>query len=520
MKKIHLVPTLIILTSVVLTLIPFLKPGLFDVHDPTSAFRLSTLIGTIRSGQFPAAWNNNLNFGFGYPLHLYYAPLFTYLGAMFVPFISVEVAVKLALFIASLVGSYGVYFLLSSIGSYAATLAAVAFTFLPYRASALYVRGSYSEFLAMSLLPWVLYLWQKPQKNTKTIILTGLVTALFILSHNTLPILLVPIIILLIGLYQLKFIKGSFFAFLTTVGLSAWFILPVFFERSFVQVEGVARLTNFRDHFLALSQLWSSPWGYGGSGTGITNDHMSFMIGKGQLLLALLGASAIIWQKKWKILALYGSIVVLFVFLSLSSSSIIWQIVPMLSLIQFPWRTLSMIGIGVAALSGLSLTIIPQRWQLITLLLFSSLLIYTNIKYFRPQEYRTYSAETLSNPTILAPLARDKIPEYLPSWMPNFPGSAVEDGLSRTATTVSGTIITSDTSPLTLSTAYMPQWHLTLNGSPEPIKPNQAGLVTTINDVHSGSNTISLTWHRTLIENLGLGISGITIMVMIGLLLI
>lgn len=502
---------------ILLTLRPLFHEGLFDVHDPTSAFRISTLASTLASGQFPASWNNSLNFGFGYPLHLYYAPLFSYLGVIFTPFVSAEIAVKIAIAISSFVATFGVYFLLARYGQYAATLGAIAFTYLPYRASALYVRGSYSEFLAMSLLPWVIYLWQKPQNNLKIISLTGLVTALFVLSHNTLPILLVPILILLIILYQLRFIKGSLGSLLVTFGLSAWFVLPVFFERGLVQVEGVARLTSFSDHFLYLSQLWSSPWGYGGSGVGIQNDHMTFMIGKGQLILALLGILVMMWHKKWKTLILYLSIVTLYIFLSLDLSAFVWQTVPMFPLIQFPWRTLSMIGVGVAALVGIFLAFIPKSLQLISAVILSFLLITTNLRYFRPQDYRTYSSNTLTSPTILAPLVRDKIPEYLPRWMPSFPGEGVDDGFVRTATSVSGTIVLSDDRPLNIATAYMPHWQLSVNGSKTPIMPDSNGLITTVQELGPGSQHISLTWHRTTLENLGLAITVLTIIVVIGL---
>ena len=507
----------LLVVVVMLTLRPLWHAGLFDVHDPTSAFRLSTLVETLGSGQFPAAWNNHLNFGFGYPLHLYYAPLFTYLGAIFTPFVSTETAVKLAIVVTSFVGTFGVYYLLSGFGSSVGGLGAIAYTLLPYRASALYVRGSYSEFLAMSVLPWVIYFWTKPQNRPKTIFLTGLTTALFVLSHNTLPILLVPVLLLLILLYQAKFLRGSILTLLLTFGLSAWFVLPVIFERNFIQVDAIAQLTNFHDHFLYLSQLWSSPWGYGGSGVGIAGDHMSFMIGKGQLLLALIGALALAWRRRWRSLTVYGFIISLFIFLSLGSSAFVWDAVPLLPLLQFPWRTLTMIGVGVTALSGLSLIFVPPKQQTIAVLILSALLVYTNLRYFIPQDYRTYSQVTLSSPEILDPLARDKIPEYLPTWMPTFPAAPKSDGLTRDATSVRGTLTLPTPSILTLSTAYMPQWRLTIDGTPSALTPNSAGLITTIQDVNLGTHAIALTWHRTLVENIGLDISAITLAIMIGL---
>jgi len=69
---------LLLLIPLILILLPLFHSGLFDVHDPTSILRFATLSGTLGSGQFPATWTNSLNQGYGYPLFLYYAPVFSY----------------------------------------------------------------------------------------------------------------------------------------------------------------------------------------------------------------------------------------------------------------------------------------------------------------------------------------------------------------------------------------------------------------------------------------------------------
>lgn len=509
---------LLFLLVIVLTIFPFFHTGLFDVHDPTSAFRLYTLVETLKSGQFPAAWSNLLNFGYGYPIHLFYAPLFTYLGTLFVPLTgSYEIAVKISLFVASLVGTVGIYKLLRSYGTYPSILGAVAFTYLPYRASALYVRGSYAEFLAMSILPWVIYYWTKPQNSKKTILLTSIVTALFTLSHNTLPVLVAPIILLMIIIFQTKYLKGSALSLLATFGLSAWFILPIIFERDFVQVETVARLTDYRDHFLSLSQLWFSPWGYGGSAKGVEGDHMSFMIGKGQVILSLLGITFLIAKRMWKYLALFGFTLALSVFLSLPQSSALWRIFPILSVMQFPWRSLALVGVGVATLSGLSILFVPQKLRLIACIVLSGILIYTNLSYFHPQEYRNYNHDILSSQNNLDPLVRDKIPEYLPTWMPS-PLPRKDDGLTRTSTAVYGEFSSELDSPIFLNTAFSPQWSLTVDGHHQAIRPDLNGTIITTGTISSGKHIVELTWHRTMVEQIGIWISALTIIVVVGLL--
>jgi uncharacterized membrane protein len=511
---------LVLLAVIALTLLPFFKTGLFDVHDPTSAFRIYTLVQTIIDGQFPAAWSNLLNFGYGYPLHLYYAPLFGYVGALSYSMVgSYEIAVKLVLAISSFVGAYGVYKILEKRGIYVSLLGAIAYTYLPYRASALYVRGSYAEFLAMSLLPWVIYFWLQPQNAKKNILKTAIITALFTLSHNTLPLLIAPVVVLIIILYQRQNLKGVLLTLLTIFGLTSWFTLPVFFERGYVQVDSIATMTSYRDHFVTLSQLWSSPWGYGGSTKGVMGDNMSFMIGKGQIILAFLGAIALFKLKKWPQLVLFASIVLLATFLTLSQSEFIWNAVSILSVMQFPWRSLAVVGVGVAVLAGYAITILPKKVQFISMLILSVLLVTTNLKYFRPQEYRNYNQDILSSQSNLDPLVRDKIPEYLPVWMPQPPIHRQDDGLTHTSTSSYGTITTSSNGPIMLATAYMPQWKLKIDNRDVEISKNEAGIIRTPS-LTAGTHTYKLTWHRTFIEKIGIWISALTIITVVGLLVL
>lgn len=520
MSKATLLSVLILLGVVTLTLLPLFKPGLFDVHDPTSAFRLYALVETIKSGQFPASWSNELNFGFGYPLHLYYAPLFTYLGALFYFFTqSYEVAIKLALVLTSLLGTFGIYRLSAQYGHASAMLASIAYTLLPYRASALFVRGSYSEFLAMSLIPWLIYFWLKPQKGKGTLLATAITTALFVLSHNTLHLLVLPIIILMIILYQRQNWRGVLSSLLLSLGLSAWFILPVIFERSFIQVDSVARITNFQDHFLTLSQLWYSPWGYGGSSPG-PNDLMSFMVGKGQLVLGFVGLVYLAWQKSWQSLMIFGTLSFVAIFLSLENSQFVWSSLPLLTLMQFPWRTLALLGLGISALAGYSVQILPAKLQLPATIIVALLLLSTNLNYFKPQEYRTYNQDIVSNAHNLDPLARDKFPEYLPAQMPTFPDARADDGLRRTATKVSGQLSLEQAKPITISTAYMPHWQLRVNDQSVDITHTETGLISTIQAFEPGDYQLELNWHRTPLEQLANIISLLSLLVVIGLLLV
>lgn len=512
----------ILIVVVLLTLLPLLKSGLFDVHDPTSIIRFATLSNTLYAGQFPAAWTNQLNQGYGYPLFLFYAPVFSYLGAfikVFAP--SYLIALKLAIALLVALSAIGMYRLMRQFMSSAGALvSSMAYTLLPYHASTLYVRGSYAEGVTWALLPWLLYLWSKPTRDTKWVTYTSLITSLFLLSHNSLPFAFFPFLIIWIFIFKPKTLGNSLIALALSFGATSWFLLPVIFERGLVQAESIARLTIYSDHFLTLKQLWHSPWGYGGSAKVGEVDGMSFMLGKFQLMLAGLSLIGFALHKKWdKIVIYFLSMLLFYALMATSLTDFIWALIAPLQILQFPWRLLAFASFALAALSGYLVDFSPKIFRSLFALVLIIPLVFFNLKFFRPERIVDYNDSSFLSQEKLDTVARDKIPEYLPIWMEKFPTSKSDDGFLHSAISVSGTHHLTYESQIGISTAYMPQWRLVVDNKIEPIEPLY-GKIISKNYFAPGSHTFELTWHRTNIENIGLAISALSLALMIGLLFI
>lgn len=505
---------------ILLTLLPLIHPGLFDVHDPTSIVRFFTLHETLAASQFPAAWTNLLNQGFGYPLFLYYAPVFSYLGVLLkLVSPSYLVALKLAILLIVLVAGLGMYRLMRRfVGASGGVLSAVAYSLLPYHASTIYVRGAYAEGVTWAILPWLLFLWSAAKRDKRWIVTTSIITSLFFLSHNSLPFAFLPFLLLWIILHWQKNWQTALIPLVLAAGLSTWFLFPVLFERGFVQAEKIAEMTVYSDHFLYPWQLWSSPWGYGGSAPMGQSDGMSFMLGKFQLLLAAL---ALIWAtiaKKWnRRLTFFTATLVFYGWMTTYLSDSVWSIFKSLAILQFPWRLLAFASFAVAALAGYALDFVPKKIQLIAFLLSTVGLLVFNLKFFVPQSYLPYTDNNFLNPTALSTVARDKIPEYLPSTMPSFPTAPGTDNLTRSPVAVSGQFTHPEALPLTFGTAYMPQWQLKIDGVSTPIQASADGSVVSLSPVSAGTHQLTLAWQRTNIENWGLAISAISLLVVIGL---
>jgi len=189
----------------------------------------------------------------------------------------------------------------------------------------------------------VLYLITTLKKQN--LFFTAVIFSALFTSHNIFSLVSIPIIIFYAFIVKEK---RAFLAILAGMLLSSYFWIPALGEISQVHATQVATLTKYSDHFLCLLQLWSSPWGYGGSTAGCISDGMSFMVGKAQILFAGLGILIFLYKlftkKRAKIdvialavgVILFGSI-----FLTTESSVFVWNVFsPILSLFQFPWRFL------------------------------------------------------------------------------------------------------------------------------------------------------------------------------------
>ena len=134
---------------------------------------------------------------------------------------SLVTSLKLTLFFTSIIGAWGML-------KWAGTVGAVAFILSPYMALNLYVRGAYSEYLALMILPWV-FLALERLTNRKQVIIAACALSLFFLSHNLVPLLAAPFILVWALFNNKSHVKNLLITAILSFGLTAWFLLPVLF---------------------------------------------------------------------------------------------------------------------------------------------------------------------------------------------------------------------------------------------------------------------------------------------------
>ncbi len=433
---------------------------MFFVHDFTHGARISEMTLALQEGQFPVRWVKNLGYGWGMPLFEFYAPLPYYIGAVFYWFgLPLALVIKLLYFLCGLSTIVGAYLC----GKYlfdkkAGLLVAASFTLAPYRAVNLFVRGALSEAWAIQFMPWIiLYIFRVINQNQKkfqftvdglclTFALTGL-----LLSHNLTALMFYPtsfalavIIILLKKVAHRSYrvnhsILKILFSYGMSIGLSSFYVFPAFLEKNFTKIDSIlSGYFHYSNHFLYIRQFITPYWGYGGSAYG-PNDGLSFFLGYGQLfgfavalVVLLMSGSAItkkINQSKktkqflktvfkntsfWHGVTFF-SFVGFALLLTTPKTSILWDTVPLLNYIQFPWRWLSIVIMIGSLLIGWSVSQIRSSLIVNVLTVFLFCIFLVNGKYFRPERYvDTPDSLYYQDPEKIQYKMSFTLPDYIP----------------------------------------------------------------------------------------------------------
>ncbi len=360
---------LLIIFLIIPSIWQLLRPGFFSMQDDLQAFRVHQMDKCFDDKQIPCRWVPDAGYQYGYPQFNYYPPLPYYLGALLhrIGFQYID-SVKTLFILGYIFSAIAMYILVKSLlGKWPALIAALLYTYIPYKAVEVYVRGALSEFWAQIFFPLILWATYKLIKTGKIKYLIGLSITLAALAttHLLMTVIFVPVVVVWacfwLFKYRLQHIKQLIFSGVLSVGLSAFFVLPVIFERQFVHLESLlSGYFDYRAHFVSLQKLFlSMEWGYGSSGFPDEKLNLSLGIPDWLLGLGILGVLGV-WNynKKKKIVQLAFVLFVLTlvpIFMIHLRSSFIWSKLPFLWYLQFPWRFLAISIFLICLLAGFAI---------------------------------------------------------------------------------------------------------------------------------------------------------------------
>jgi hypothetical protein len=394
---------------------PLWGPGLISTRaggdSPFLLQRTQQLATNLEAGVFPIRWMPDAAYGLGYPFFSYYAALPYYLAGGFV-------VVGLDL-LSAIKATQTLFLGAAAVAMYAwarrvlatkprALVAAAAYTLAPFHLVNLYVRGdSLSEFAAFAFYPLILLGLERVSEHPslRRVALPALSYAALVTTHNLSALIFSPFLAAYAAIVCLRrprssppplrqagsngrtptraALAWSAGALLLGILLSAWYWAPALGEMDYVQL--TAQTTdyfNYSNHFRGADLVQRSLFFSYEIGA---DKETPFAMGLVQALLMLGGCAVLVVRvvrsgragharggmvSRWGFVV-GGLLVSTFCITPLSLP--LWDHLPLLDMVQFPWRFLSVQSLFAAILIG---CLVPERgWRgwLIALVLIGAL---------------------------------------------------------------------------------------------------------------------------------------------------
>jgi hypothetical protein len=522
--------------------LPWRGDGLLHVY------RLVELERAVGQGVLFPRWLPDLGYGFGFPLFNYYAPLSYYLLlALRGLGLSVVAALQIGYALALVTIALGVFFWARALfGAIAGLVAAFAAAYAPYILYDALHRGVLAELWGLAFLALALAALEHHvrQRTGPSLLWLVLAYAALVLTHNILALagsaLLFAYALFLLGKPgaaarpasspgQERLTTHPFVALALGLGLAAFFWLPALLERDLVQIEQLYGPANFfyGNNFLSPAEIVAVPRP---ADPAQVNPPLAFGLGIPQLLLA-----AVAWrpradhslttgQRRHR-LALTVAVALLLA-MALPASRFIWDRLPLLYFVQFPWRFLGPATLLLAVLAGAGASRLPGS-PLVQLAASLLLLAVAGLPWLFPgdypaelalapdavirfeaetgwlgttsaAEYLPVQVETLPAPETLLPLYEAAAPDYLIPRLDSASIPASAELLDARYGLTDASISLAAAAPFQLRFLwyYFPGWQLELNGEPHPVAATGPhGLLAA--EIPAGDHTLALSFDDT-----------------------
>ncbi|NCF64567.1 MAG: hypothetical protein GWP61_01245 [Chloroflexi bacterium] len=342
------------------TAVPCTHDGHLHVH------RVAAMRHAWQNGVHFSRWLPDLAFGYGYPFFIYreptplYAILWTHLLGFPLPAAS-------NLFYAFCILAAGWFMFLwvkDVAGPRAGIVSAVAYMAAPYVLLDALVRGNAPESLALPLLPLLLWIGRRwiIQGSLVTFLLSVFSLAFLSLSHNISLLIFTPVLMLYLiavgWLHQLAWrplLLRLLLLFGLGLGMTFFYTGGALLEMDQVTLNQstATRNNDFHFNFASWTEILAP---VAAEDPNLLNPPLPIRLGWVPAALALLGASTLLWKKpgreqRWHVVMMLVATAV-FLFMSLPVSLPIWEALPLIDFVQFPWRFIGRAALPVAFLAG------------------------------------------------------------------------------------------------------------------------------------------------------------------------
>lgn len=455
-KKINIILPIVLGIFLVPAIFQLFKPGLIQTDDLTwMVIRFGAFFNTLKDGQIPARLLEGLNNGYSYPVANFLYPGFLYAASVIhvlgVGFVD---SVKTLLIVSFIGSGFFTYFWLKKLfDPFASLIGSLFYIYTPYHLYDVYTRGSIGEALAIMWLPFVL--WQLERKSVHFV---SLGIFFMILSHNSLALILLPVVTLY-SAFQKRFLL---FLISTILGMlmSSFFIIPAIFELSYTNFSKTV-ISNPLDYFASIP----------------LQGYSTLFVLAFALAVMFFTRKSLQFAPHKRLVIFFMCITLISLFLSWEGSASIWVVLPS-QFIQFPYRVLALLLVGVAFISGFSISRLSGlKRQLLMIILLAILGVSANqfltVKGWDnfPDDYYLTNMDTTTVKN-----------EYLPKWVNIRPekkpdrdievifGGAKVNTVEINSKNIVFDLENSKDSTIRVNRIYYPGWIAYMNHEKIPIK--------------------------------------------------
>ena len=508
--------------------VPFLFRGTPSGHDVE--FHLYTWLEVLsqwKQGVLYPHWAALAHFGYGEPRFIFYPPASWTLGAALAAIFPLRFANCIYIWLALAAAGVSMFLLAREwLDSRDATFAAVLYTVNPYHLAIVYWRSAFAELLASSLVPLLLLvLLRDDERRVRTAIFLAflLATAWFInapaavMIHYSLA-LMVVVLAWRQRSFRLPIITAA--AVALGAALAAFYLLPAIYEQRWINIaQSISPGARPLDNFLFVHTDDA--------------DHDTFnrvisWIACAEIFVTLLAAFfARSWRTRnrelWLLLVVWASACSI---MMVSITNPLWDILPKLRFMQFPWRWLLCLSVPFALLVAIGV----RRWNARIALYLATLCVLAFVwHHFQPPWWDTVADLREMQDNIVTGAGYEGTDEYTPVGA----DPAAVDKAARRAT-VEGpahasiqiqewnaerkVIMAQMSAPdaLALKLFNYPAWRVQVNGRQvQPGAREATGQM--LVPVEAGKNRVQITFIRTWDRTLGVWISVLALLLAIGL---
>jgi len=513
-SKLTWAPLLSIASAAFAIEIPFFFLGTPSGHDVE--FHLYSWLEVLsqwKHGIIYPRWAALAHFAYGEPRFIFYPPASWTLGAL-LSFIFPWTLVSDIYIWLVLVGAGVSMFLLARewLNRRDATFAAVLYAVNPYHLVIVYWRSAFAELLASSLLPLLLLLLlQTEKKSRRVIVFLAIVLAASWLINAPAAVMVHYSLVLLIVVIAWqrrspRVVLAGSVAVVLGAALAAFYLFPVVCEQQWVNIaQAISPGSRPLDNFLFVHTTDA--------------DHDAFnriisWVAIAEIFLTIVAAwAARRWRAHTRSSGLWYSLAfwaAASTFLMLSISNPLWNVLPKLRFMQFPWRWMLCLGVPFTLLTALG---VRRWWARIALYLAMLGVLAFVWQHFQPPWWDNKADLREMQDNVATGVGYEGTDEYTPTGAdPSTVDKAARrvsvDGPAHAAIRVidwsaERRVFTAEMSGpdhLVLHLFSYPAWRVEVNGRPEQAGPRE-GTGQMLVPVQAGTNQVQIiftrTWDRT-----------------------